>query len=91
MTGRDLIALVAAAAIAWPIGARGQQPMPVIGYLSTGSQESDNIPGRLIAFRRSLNEMGYVEGRNLVIEYRGAEGQYDRLLHGLFKNFVLTF
>jgi putative ABC transport system substrate-binding protein len=53
--------------------------MPVIGYLSTGSLESDNIPSRLIAFRRSLNEMGYVEGQNVAIEYRGAESQYDRL------------
>jgi putative ABC transport system substrate-binding protein len=53
--------------------------MPVIGYLSTGSLESDNIPGRLIAFRRSLNEMGFVEGQNVATEYRGAEGQYDRL------------
>jgi putative ABC transport system substrate-binding protein len=76
---RDLAALIIGAAATSPLGARAQQPMPVIGYLSTGSQESDNIPGRLIAFRRSLNEMGYVEGRNLVIEYRGAEGQYDRL------------
>jgi putative ABC transport system substrate-binding protein len=53
--------------------------MPVIGYLSTGSLESDNIPSRLIAFRRSLNEMGYVEGQNVAIEYRGAESLYDRL------------
>jgi putative ABC transport system substrate-binding protein len=76
---RDLVALIIGASAASPLSARAQQQMPVIGYLSTGSQESDNIPGRLIALRRSLNEMGYVEGRNLVIEYRGAEGQYDRL------------
>jgi putative ABC transport system substrate-binding protein len=59
--------------------ARAQQPMPVIGYLSVGSPESDNIPGRLGAFRQGLNEAGYVEGQNVAVEYRGAEGQYDRL------------
>jgi putative ABC transport system substrate-binding protein len=77
MTVRDLIALVAAAAIAWPIGARGQQPMPVIGYLSPGSPESDAF--RLTAFRQGLNETGYVEGQSVAIEYRWAQGQNDRL------------
>src|SRR4029077_8952419 len=53
--------------------------MPVIGYLSIGSPESDNIPPRLTAFRQGLNETGYVEGRNVAIEYLWAQGQYDRL------------
>src|SRR5215469_7780479 len=79
MRRRDLIALIAAAAITWPVGARAQQPMPIIGYLSVGSPETDNIPGRLIAFQRGLHEMGYDEGQNVTIEYRWAEGQYDRL------------
>ena len=79
MRRRGLIALVAAAAIAWPVGARAQQPMPVIGYLSPGSLQSDNIPARLPAFRQGLNEMGYMEGQNVTIEYRGAQGQNDRL------------
>jgi putative ABC transport system substrate-binding protein len=61
------------------LGVRAQQPMPVIGYLSVGSPESDNIPGRLVAFRRGLDKAAYVEGRNVAIEYRWAEGQYDRL------------
>jgi putative ABC transport system substrate-binding protein len=52
--------------------------MPVIGWLSSGSPASDNIPGRLPAFRRGLNEAGYFEGQNVAIEYRWAEGQYDR-------------
>jgi putative ABC transport system substrate-binding protein len=78
MTRRDLIAVFSATA-AWPITAGAQQPMPVIGYLSAGSAESDNIPGRLIAFRRGLEEMGYVERWNVDIEYRWAEFRYDRL------------
>jgi putative ABC transport system substrate-binding protein len=56
-----------------------QKAMPVIGYLSVGSAESDNIPGRLIAFRQGLKELEYDEGQNLAIEYRWAQGQYDRL------------
>jgi putative ABC transport system substrate-binding protein len=78
MTRRDLIAVFSAAA-AWPITAGAQQPMPLIGYLSAGSAESDNIPGRLIAFQRGLEEMGYVERWNVDIEYRWAEFRYDRL------------
>lgn len=59
---------------------RAQQgAMPVIGYLSAGSPESENIPGRLIAFRTGLGEAGYEEGRNVSIEYRWAEFEYDRL------------
>jgi putative tryptophan/tyrosine transport system substrate-binding protein len=76
---RDLMGFVGGATVAWSIGARAQQPMPVIGYLSGGSPGSDNIPTRLTAFRQGLNEMGYFEGQNVTIEYRWAEGQYDRL------------
>jgi len=64
--------------VAWPLMARAQRPMPVIGWLSVGSAESDNIPARLIAFRHGLSEAGYVEGENVAIEYRWAESQYDR-------------
>jgi putative tryptophan/tyrosine transport system substrate-binding protein len=79
MRRRDLIALITGAVIARPGGAGAQQPIPVIGYLSPGSPETDNIPGRLTAFRHGLDEMGYVEGQNVAIEYRGAQGQNDRL------------
>jgi putative tryptophan/tyrosine transport system substrate-binding protein len=65
-------------AATWPVVARAQQPaVPVIGYLSTGSRD-DEAPG-FGAFQRGLAEMGYVEGRNLAVEYRWAEGRYDRL------------
>jgi ABC-type uncharacterized transport system substrate-binding protein len=74
---RDLIILLGGIAVAWLVVARAQQPMPVIGYLSVGSQESDKL--RLSAFRQGLGESGYVEGQNVVIEYRWAEGEYDRL------------
>jgi putative tryptophan/tyrosine transport system substrate-binding protein len=59
-------------------GARAQQPaMPVIGYLNTGSRESDFA--NLAAFRQGLGEIGYVEGQNVTIEYRWADFQYERL------------
>jgi putative ABC transport system substrate-binding protein len=74
---RVFIAALGGAA-AWPMVARAQQPaMPVIGYLNGGSPESD--ASRLTGLRRGLSETGYVEGRNLVIEYRWAGNQADRL------------
>jgi putative ABC transport system substrate-binding protein len=75
---RELIALLGGAAAAWPIGARAQQPtMPVIGFLSPGSPEADT--NRMNAVRRGLAEIGYVEGQNVAIEYRGAQYQYGHL------------
>jgi len=75
---RELIAGLASAALAWPNAARAQQPaIPVVGYLS-GTSPDDSID-ILADFRRGLAETGYVEGRNLAIEYRWLEGRYDRI------------
>jgi putative tryptophan/tyrosine transport system substrate-binding protein len=72
---REFVALLGGAA-AWPLDARAQQPaMPLIGYLQNGSPGSPLVP----AFLQGLSETGYVEGRNVAIEYRFAEGQNDRL------------
>jgi putative ABC transport system substrate-binding protein len=75
---RECITLIGAAAAAWPFEARAQQPaMPVIGYISALSPQT-NLH-LLTIMRRSLAEAGFVEGRTLSIEYRWAEGRYDRL------------
>src|SRR5512133_1291066 len=77
MRRRDFIA-VAGSTVVWPLVARAQQStMPVIGYIGTGSRESDAF--RLPSFHQGLSESGYVEGRNVTIEYRWAEGHNDRL------------
>src|SRR5215204_2706161 len=77
MKRREFVAGLGIAAAMGPLAARAQQPMPVIGYL--GAESPAAFASRVKAFRQGLGEVGYVEGRNVAIEFRWAEGEHNRL------------
>ena len=82
-----LATLLGGAAVAWPLAARAQQPaMPAIGFLDTRSP--DAVTDRLRVFRQSLKDAGFVEGENVVIEYRWAYNNYDRVRGSHIDNFL---
>src|ERR1039457_1620400 len=78
MRRREFITLIGGAAATWPIAARAQQPaLPVVGFIRDGSADAN--ARFAAAFRKGLNETGYVDGQNVTVEYHWLEGQYDRL------------
>ena len=81
MRRREFITLVGGGAATWPLAARAQQPtkLPTIGFLGSSSGGADNMTRNIEHLRRGLGDAGFVEGHNLVIEYRWAEGRYERL------------
>jgi putative tryptophan/tyrosine transport system substrate-binding protein len=74
---REFISALGGATVAWPLAARSQQTMPVVGFISDGS--GDGTASVVTAFRKGLGENGYLEGQNITVEYHWLEGHYDRV------------
>jgi putative ABC transport system substrate-binding protein len=77
MRRREFISLIGSVAVAWPLAARAQQAVPIIGFI--GGETAEQYADRLGAFHKGLKEIGFVEGENVAVEYRWAQSQYDRL------------
>ena len=78
MRRHDFIQGIVGSVTAWPVAARAQQPaMPMVGFIRDGS--ADTAARYVAAFRKGVNEAGYVEGQNVTVEYHWLEGRYDRL------------
>ena len=78
MRRRDFIQVIVGSVTAWPLVASAQQPaMPMVGFIRDGS--ADAAARYVAAFRKGMNETGYVEGQNVTVEYHWLEGRYDRL------------
>jgi len=74
---RDLVTLIGGVAATWPFAARGEQPLPVVGFVNAASAKS--YTRQLAAFLTGLSETGYIVGQNVAIEYRWADGQNDQM------------
>ena len=74
---RKFLATLGGVAVAWPLPARAQQPTPIVGLINGGSAQ--DAVRNVAAFRKGLDETGYVEGQNVMVEYHWLEGQYHRL------------